>query len=416
MTLFKTSILSLIATAFKMLAGLVINKAVSIYIGPAGLALIGQFQNFSQLIMIAAQGAINNGVVKYTAEYGPDDSKTPALFSTAARISLITSIIVGILLILLSQTAAKTILLDIKYQYVFIVFGFTIVLFVLNGLLLSILNGLKEIQTYIKINIIQSIYALVFTSVLIISLGLNGALIALATNQSIILIVILFLLRKHPIMMWRNFTQPFNSTIAKKLMGYSAMAITSAIMVPISHIVIRNYLGSTLGWDQAGYWQGIWYISSIYLMVVTTALNTYYLPKLSEISNNRELKKEIILGYKLIIPIVVICALLIYFLKDIIINIIFTQDFAPMRDLFLWQVIGDVFKIASWLLAYLMLAKAMIKLFIITEVIFGLTFIFFSYLFTHNYGLVGMSYAYCINYVLYLIIAIITIMKYIKES
>ncbi|OCA56613.1 O-antigen translocase [Photorhabdus namnaonensis] len=414
MTLFKTSILSLIATAFKMLAGLVINKAVSIYIGPAGLALIGQFQSFSQLIMIAAQGAINNGVVKYTAEYGPNDSKTPVLFSTAAKISLITSIIVGILLVLLSQTAAKEILLDIKYQYVFIIFGFTIVLFVLNGLLLSILNGLKEIQTYIKINIIQSIYALVFTSILIIFLGLNGALIALATNQSIILIIILFLLRKHPIIIWRNFTQPFNSTIAKKLMGYSAMAITSAIMVPISHIVVRNYLGTTLGWDQAGYWQGIWYISTMYLMVITTALNTYYLPRLSEITNNNQLKKEIIAGYKLVIPIMLVSALLIYLLKDIIITIFFTPNFMPMRELFLWQVIGDVFKIASWLLAYLMLAKAMVKIFIITEIIFGLIFLSLSYVMVHHFGFIGISYAYCVNYLIYFITITIIVKNFLR--
>ncbi|MGV8002185.1 O-antigen translocase [Photorhabdus temperata subsp. temperata] len=411
MTLFKTSILSLIATAFKMLAGLVINKAVSLYIGPAGLALIGQFQSFSQLIMIAAQGAINNGVVKYTAEYGPNDSKTPALFSTAAKISLITSIIVGILLILLSQTAAKEILLDIKYQYVFIIFGFTIVLFVLNGLLLSILNGLKDIQTYIKINIIQSIYSLIFTSILITFFSLDGALIALVTHQSIILLVTLFLLKKHPIIKWRNFIQPFNSPTAKKLMSYSAMAITSAVVVPVSHLIIRNYLGTTLGWNQAGYWQGIWYISTMYLMVVTTALSIYYLPRLSEITNNKELKKEIIQGYKFIIPIVTICALLIYLLRDIIITILFTQNFVPMRDLFLWQVIGDIFKIASWLLSYIMLAKAMTYTYILTEIIFSSSFVLLSIFLINNHGILGITHAYSINYTVYLITMILIIKK-----
>ncbi|HBC6705092.1 TPA: O-antigen flippase, partial [Proteus mirabilis] len=99
MTLIKTSILSLIATFFKMLSGLIINKAISVYIGPAGLAIIGQFQNFSQLVLIAAQGAINNGVVKYTAEYGKESKLLPILFSTALRISLITSISIGLLLI-----------------------------------------------------------------------------------------------------------------------------------------------------------------------------------------------------------------------------------------------------------------------------------------------------------------------------
>ncbi|MDE9444686.1 O-antigen translocase [Xenorhabdus bovienii] len=415
MTLLKTSILSLISTVFKMLAGLVINKAISIYIGPSGLALIGQFQSFSQLTMIAAQGAINNGVVKYTAEYRLNNKKLPLLFSTSVKISLMTSILVGGLLILLSKTAASEVLLDIKYQYIFIIFGFTIILFVFNGLFLSILNGLKEISTYIKINIIQSIYALLFTSTLIIFFGLNGALIALATHQSVILLVTLYFLKNHPIIKWNHFIKPFNKPIAKKLMAYSAMAITAAIMVPISHLIIRNYLGSTIGWNQAGYWQGVWYISNTYLLVITTALSTYYLPRLSEIGSNRELISELKKGYKLLMPIMICCALIVFLLKDIIITILFTKDFLEMRNLFLWQIVGDVFKIASWLFTYIMIAKSMTKIFITTEIIFGISFIIFSYLFTKNFGLVGMSYAHCINYFLYFLTTLIYFNKSFKS-
>ncbi|HGC3634240.1 TPA: O-antigen flippase, partial [Escherichia coli] len=145
MTLVKTSLLSLIATFFKMLSGLVINKAVSVYIGPVGLAVIGQFQNFSQLVLIAAQGAINNGVVKYTAEYGKESEKLPSLFSTSIRISFTTSIVVGCILAIFSNFFSLKILDDVQYQFIFIILGFTIILFVLNGLFLSIINGLKEI-------------------------------------------------------------------------------------------------------------------------------------------------------------------------------------------------------------------------------------------------------------------------------
>ncbi|EJG0004581.1 O-antigen flippase, partial [Vibrio parahaemolyticus] len=45
MNLIKTSFLTLIATAIRLISGLVINKAISVFIGPSGLALIGQFQN-----------------------------------------------------------------------------------------------------------------------------------------------------------------------------------------------------------------------------------------------------------------------------------------------------------------------------------------------------------------------------------
>ena len=51
MTLIKTSVLSAIATIIKIISGFVINKVVAIYVGPSGLAIIGQLQNFMELII-----------------------------------------------------------------------------------------------------------------------------------------------------------------------------------------------------------------------------------------------------------------------------------------------------------------------------------------------------------------------------
>ena len=217
MTLIKTSILSFIATTIKIVSGLVINKAVATYIGPAGLALMGQFQDFSRLVMTAAQGAINNGVIKYVAEYGKDNARIPILFSTASKISLFSSILVGIVIILFSNYASLNFLKSEDYSYIFVIFGFTIVLFVINSLLLSILNGLKEIKTWVMINIIQSIYSLIFTTLLIIYLGLDGALIALVTNQSVVFLIALWILRKHPVINLENFKGTFDKSEVKKL-------------------------------------------------------------------------------------------------------------------------------------------------------------------------------------------------------
>lgn len=413
MTLVKTSILSFIATAIKMLAGLVINKAVAVYIGPAGLALVGQFQNFSQLVMTAAQGAITSGVTKYAAEYGKDSERIPILFSTASKISLVSSVIVGAGIVLFSSYASEYFLKSEDYTYVFVIFGFTIVLFVINNLLLSILNGLKEIKTWVMINIIQSIYSLIFTTLLIVYLGLDGALLALVTNQSVIFLIVLWMLRKHQVIKLENFKSTFDTAEGKKLGAFALMAITSAATVPVSHLIIRNYIGEALSWDDAGYWQAIWYISTMYLMVVTTTLSIYYLPKLSEITDKAELRKELLHGYKIIMPIVIVMSVTIFLLKDFIIWLLFTEDFAPMRELFLWQLVGDVLKLAAWLIAYLMLAKAMTKTFITTEIAFSLSFVLLSIWFVDQYGLVGMSYSFAVNYGLYFIVMIFATKKYL---
>ena len=401
MTLVKTSFLSFIATAMKLLSALAINKAVAVYVGPSGLALIGQFQNFTQLVMTAAQGAINSGVSKYAAEYGKDNERIPVLFSTASKISLAASLIVGSGIVIFSNYASLQFLKSEEYGYIFIIFGFTIVLFVINNLLLSILNGLKEIKTWIMINIIQSLYSLVFTTLLIVFLGLDGALIALVTNQSVIFLIVIWMLRKHPVIKLENFKGAFDKSEAKKLGGFALMAITSAATIPVSHLIVRNYLGETLSWEHAGYWQAMWYISAMYLMVVTTTLSIYYLPRLSEITDKAELRKELWQGYKIIMPIVIAMSVMIFLLKDFIIWLLFTEDFAPMRELFLWQLVGDVVKLAAWLIAYLMIAKAMTQTFITTEIVFSLSFVLLSTWFVDQYGLIGMSYSFTLNYTLY---------------
>jgi PST family polysaccharide transporter len=176
-------------------------------------------------------------------------------------------------------------------------------------------------------------------------------------------------------------------------------------------LIIREYIGENLGWDSAGYWQGIWYISTMYLMLVTTTLGVYYLPRLSEIRDNKELRKEIFTGYKIIMPIVIIASLIIFLLKEYVILIAFSKNFMPMIDLFAWQLIGDVIKIASWLLAYLMLAKAMTKVFIYTEILFSALFVLLSILFVNNFGLIGITYAFSLNYFLYLVVMIFIFRK-----
>ena len=413
LNLVKTSILSFIATAIKMLAGLVINKAIAILIGPGGLAMIGQFQNFYMLTTTIAQGGINSGVTKYTAEYVNDDDEKIKLWSASLRITLFFSCVVAIFLIVGASHLSGLIFDEVKYSYIFKILGCTIILFSLNQLLLSVINGLKEIRTFIKINITQSVYGLVFTTTLIYFFGIDGALVALVTNQSVIFLIVIWYLRQHPQISWKKFRQEFENEQIKKLILYSLMSLVSAFCLPVSQIIIRDYVAKTFSWDYAGYWQAMIYISNTYLLVVTTALSIYYLPRLSEINNKQELRCELLSGYKVILPVVSIMALAIYLLREYIMLILFSGNFNPMLELFKWQMIGDVIKIISWLVAYIMLAKAMTKEFIITEILFAISFCILSIAAVEFLGFKGLSYAFALNYLIYLIVVIVIVRKQI---
>ncbi len=158
----------------------------------------------------------------------------------------------------------------------------------------------------------------------------------------------------------------------------------------------------------------MWRLSASYLMLVTTTLSVYYLPKLSELQDPAEIKKEILQGYKFILPVAAVCGLVIYLLRDSIIRVLFTAEFSEMELLFGWQMVGDALKIGSWILAYLMLGKAMVKLFIFSEIAFSALFYYLTYYFTSAFGLEGVSFAYAVNYLFYWIFMVFIFWKYIR--
>lgn len=398
MKLIKTSLFSAITTLIRISSGFVAGKIVATITGPSGVALIGGFSNFIAIILTFANGAINSGIVKYTAEFNDDELKLKSLFSTSFKISVICSVIFGLILVFFAPYLADWILSDAIFINPIRVLGIASIFYSVNTLLISILNGMRQIKIFTIVNTIGTLIGLALTITLVCFFKLQGALYALVLVQSIVFFVTLILIYKSPWFSWDFFKLPFDKDLGKKLGGFSLMSIVSAITIPVSQIILRNLLISKIGIDEAGYWQGMMRVSDGYLLLVTSSLTTYYLPKLSSLKTDGELRIEIFNGYKIILPVVLFGCVIIYLLRFFIIKTLYTQEFIQMETLFFWQLIGDFFKIATFLLGYLMVAKAMIKYYIATEIIFSFSYVFFGYIFINNFKLQGITVAFAINY------------------
>lgn len=170
-------------------------------------------------------------------------------------------------------------------------------------------------------------------------------------------------------------------------------------------------MSNEFGVNYAGYWEAMIRLSGAYLMLITMTLSVYYLPRLSELKDKSSIKNEVLLGFKFIFPVAILGASVVYLLRDFLIPLLFSKSFMPMKELFLWQMGGDVLKIGSWLLGYLMLSKAMTKLFIMTEVFASISLVGLTYIFTKLMGYQRLSLAYLINYALYWAILSVTVFR-----
>jgi O-antigen/teichoic acid export membrane protein len=394
MKLVSTVSWSALATLMRLANGFISIKVVAVIIGPVGIALLGQFSNLIQIIMVLSLGGISNGIIKYTSEFKDNYEELQKIWSTV-----------------LHNWLAQELLQNPKYGIIILIFAFTLTFYVANNLLLNILNGMHQIKEFNIMNVVNSSIGLIVSILLVYYYKIFGALLAIVTSQSVSFFVMISFVYKKKWFKLNYFCGKFNKFYFKKLLGYTSMAVTSICVLPTGQMIIRTFLSHSTSWRIAGCWQGMQKISDSYLMIVYAALGTYFLPKYANLYDTQEIKNEVLRGYKLIMPFIVISIVSIYVLRDFIINILFAKSFATMRDMFIWQLTGDFFKISCYLIAYLMLAKSKIKIFIITEIVFGVSYIIFSYIFISLSGANGSVQAFALNYFIYFILFLVLYKK-----
>jgi polysaccharide transporter, PST family len=414
---FKVSIWSGIAALVRMGINLAISKVLAIFIGPSGFALVGQLQNGLAIFRTISTGAISNGVTKYVANNGSNKDKQTTFIRAAIRITSICSVITSVLILVFARSISLYLFQQDIYTDIVVFFGMSLSFFAFNGLFLAIVNGKKEFKKFIVASISGAVFTLVLTFLFVYSWGLYGALLAFAIAQSLVFFVTAVMVRSD-LKQW--FSGFFNKAISTEhyvsLLKFALMALTTALIVPFVQILIRNHIIDHVSLTDAGIWEGMNKISTTYLGLITLSLTTYYLPHISEIKDNLEVKNEVKKTLMSIFPIILIITVIIFLLKSFIINLLFTVEFMPMESLFSVKLVGDIFKILSWVLSFVMLAKAMTKLFIATEIVFSGALYLLSIYLVNSLGLIGSVYAYTVNYMAYFVFLALVLNYQLKRT
>ena len=113
------------------------------------------------------------------------------------------------------------------------------------------------------------------------------------------------------------------------------------------------------------------------------------------------------------ITILIIAPILITFIVfiNLIIPLLYSNEFSPIVNMLRWAAIGVFFKAGSWLVSFLFLSKGDGKLFFFNELFTHIYTLALNILLYHFYGLTGLGISYLIAYFLYLIQVIIVTKK-----
>ncbi|EFX92801.1 hypothetical protein HMPREF0027_0161, partial [Actinobacillus ureae ATCC 25976] len=106
-------------------------------------------------------------------------------------------------------------------------------------------------------------------------------------------------------------------------------------------------------------------------MLICSLLRRYFrficCPTFAKLHEKSALQKELIKALKFVGISVIWTSLTIFTFKHWIILLLYTEDFLAMEPLFIWQLLGDVFKVMAYVFGYLIVAKASLKLYAAAE-------------------------------------------------
>lgn len=386
----------------KIIAGILTSKAIAIFIGVEGMALIGNIRNFVSAIQSFAILGFYKGLVKAIAEFKNDVYQLSKTLSTAYYLGFVSTILLSFFCYYNAENI-NVFLFSANYNYAYIIqiLALALPFYSLNMFSFSIMNGFSKYKILLIINVFGQVVGLLITLLLIYQENIDGALIAAVIAPSLIFLITLVGFMNQRSLVSSIKISNVSLEILKKFSPFAMMALVSAVALPMVTIIIRNYIIENLGIKEAGYWEAMHRISDYYLMFIMSMMTLYILPRFNEIDNVKEFRSEVFSFYKTVMPIFGVSLLAIYFLKPFIVTLVFSEVFESTEALFGWQLLGDFVKVLSVVIAYQFIAKKMFWHFIIIE-LFLVAMLYFSSVFLVDiYGVKGAVIGHFVSYLMH---------------
>ncbi|MFC0180447.1 lipid III flippase WzxE [Thorsellia kenyensis] len=452
----KASVITGASILIKILIGLVVAKLMAIEFGPEGIGLTGNYRQLLTVLGVLAGAGIFNGVTKYIAEYDKvnDIFARKRLIGTASSFVLFFSCTLALVFLCYAPQISLFLFFDKGYANIIRILAVLQFSIAYNNLILAILKGYRDALSNGLSIIIGAILALIGFLVLQIYADFNGALIGLALLPATALLPSLFFIKKHHGLSIAIFIPAWDSLIAKNLSKFTVMTLITAVTMPLAYYLLRGHIAAYYGYTsqsiflkilhqltakptelyevlqafqtplvknialfQVGIWQAMSMISDAYLQFITAAFTVYLLPTLSRIDDDKKLIKTVFYYLLLILLLVSCLSGIVWLLKDFVIWLLFSKDFNSMRSLFTWQLIGDVFKVASYVVGFLIISKAKLGYYLLAELSQFILLITLSYVAINKLGVEGASIAYMLTYMTYFSLCLFALsIWYIKIS
>jgi polysaccharide transporter, PST family len=400
----KSSIWTFLSVCIRTACSLLINKLFAIHFGTNGLTLLAHFQNLIGMVTVLAGEGLNKGIVKHLADSEIGKEHQVYFFWAGVAVNFIIFLSACLLGVLTYQNFV------FKFIGNFTLIGWALLISIsllanlFNLFFVAVVQAHQKFQLFSFLNTLNIVLSTLCIFFSIYYQDLAAALVAYSIGQGLSLLITLpaswKILTNFSLHHLSFSTQLFIDKF-KKLSEFIAIGLSIVIFSRLSFYLLREYNIATFGMRQTGLWEAVMRLSEGYTFTFNATFLVIFYPKVSNlVAQPHQLRHYLRQTFLLLLPLIAFALYIIFLFKEYLIVLLFDASFLPALTFLAWVMIGDFFKMISYLLSNVLIAQGKTWLFIILQGIFFSQFFLLIYFLTPKLGALALAVSWVISYVI----------------
>lgn len=377
-----------------LLVGILRNKAVALFLGPSGLALMNIYNTAANLLNQSTNLGISFSAIKDIAsQQATGDIEAVRQSVQSVRIWSVMAAFLGVVFTLIASPVLSYFTFgNYHYTPAFASLSLMVGMMTITGGELAILKGLKCLKRVAVVSVLCGVLSLIVYVPIYGLWGMSGIIPALLLSTFGILLIHLYY--SHKVMPWQ--LRGINRTTLKYGIPFVKLGlafIVAGVFGQGAEYVMRALLLRVGGMDIVGFYNCGFIMVVSYASLVFTAVENDYFPRLSSVIHNRHamidtVNKQIEVCVLLVAPVLVVFVLFI----PIAVPLLFSSAFSHAVGMSTCAVFYIFFKALTLPAGYLPLAAGHSKVYMSMEIVYDILLALSVPLSYHLGGLQGIGW------------------------
>lgn len=384
---------------FNILCSIVRTKLVALWIGPIGMGLFAIFNSAIDMIVNIANLGMRTSATRSISMASDNPDKLNRISVAARRWAMWLGSLGAVAMIIASPWLSEMSFGDKSHVWGYVILAVAVLA---NSLTLgeqAVMQGTSMLKKLAQASFYGALVGLILSIPLYYFLG-EQSIVPSILCYSLSVLIFSYLIRKKGIGL-EGCTLTIKDTLAigKDFLKLGMFITLTDVVSQTSNYIFISYLNNVANTETVGYYQAGYTLIARYTGLILSALCVEYFPRLSKVAHSN-MKLNIFVSQEINIALMVLTPVIVAFIlfARLIITILYTDEFFVIQNYITIGIVGMVFRVFSWCMSFVVLAKGRGKMFFIIEVMDIFVFLGAYIAAYHFFGLDGFGGAFVLWY------------------